>query len=209
MLIRLQLSSFHIACPTCFQIVTVGGHLQLMNVGTAVLAKAIVLAFGDGERAGAQADSLPCVKLLCVAELQYQSWQTAKRPWAEAHRDVNGEPRIKVAATPMACCFLALVAEDGLALIMQCPLLILYWLYVVSIISFHILWHPCVESVLAILRLDVGELVFAPIVMVTSIRTEYSGAATRIRIAVAEIISQRIVQLQKTTVMLADVFSST
>ena len=108
----LQLSCAAVDGATGFHVIAVGGDLQFMDVGASVLVKALVLALGDGERAGAEADGLPGVEPLRVVELQYQSGQTTERPRAETHGDVGGKPCHEVAATPVAGGPLALVSED-------------------------------------------------------------------------------------------------
>ena len=79
-------------------------------MGAGVLVEVGVVALGDGERAGAQANGLPRIEPLRVVELQYQPRQTAERPRAETHRDVGGKPCLEVAAPPVTGGPLALVA---------------------------------------------------------------------------------------------------
>ena len=49
----LQLACAAVDSATGFQVVTVGGYLQFIDVGASVLVETLILALGDGECAGA------------------------------------------------------------------------------------------------------------------------------------------------------------
>ena len=84
----------------------------------------------DGIVAFLNANGFECIEPVCVIKFENQARQSAKLPRPSSDRDVSGKPCHKVASSPVACGFLALVFQNGPRFLGECPLPVGYWLAV-------------------------------------------------------------------------------